>query len=219
LIRLPFNTEDEDGDCRLAEIILDGAEVCLKDTISNRPLLVRKKQGKGYAYLLCTYAYPGHEKLKYISANIMQTLLETYVQKDIFVRDKTKQVYWSDWKNENSGKLYLLNIDWTKAGNKKTVDVVNGDFSFSCEVKENNLLEIAYQNQSAVYATTQQVNVVASTEDANTYEIYGFGVHDLHVVSHKKVRVTIDGKEFAKTTDTEQILSIELNGKSTLCLQ
>ena len=219
LIRLPSKNEDEDGDCRLAEIILNDAEVCLKDAESLRPLLVRKKLGKGYAYLLCTYAYPGHEKLKYISANIMQTLLETYVKKDIFVRDKTKQVYWSDWKNGNCGKLYLLNIDWTKLGNKKSVEIVKDDFSFSCDVEENNLLEIAYQKQSAVYATTQQVNVVASAEDTNAYEIYGFGVYDLHVVSHKKARVTIDGKEIAKMAVKEQIISIKLNGKSTLRLQ
>ena len=93
------------------------------------------------------------------------------------------------------------------------------DFSFSCDVEENNLLEIAYQNQSAVYATTQQVNVVASAEDTNAYEIYGFGVFDLHVVSHKKARVTIDGKEIAQMAVKEQIISIKLNGKSTLRLQ
>jgi hypothetical protein len=130
LIRLPSKTEDEDGDCRLAEIILNGAEVCLADTANHRPILVRKKLGKGYAYLLCTYAYTGHKKLKYVGANIMQTLLDAYLQKDVFVRDETKQVYWSDWENENSGKLYLLNIDWAKPGNKKTVEVVKGNFSF-----------------------------------------------------------------------------------------
>jgi hypothetical protein len=139
LIRLPNQTEDEDGACRLAEITLDGAEVCLKDAISNQPLLVRKKLGKGYAYLLCTYAYPGHEKLKYVCVNIMQTLLETYAQKDVFVKDETKQVYWSDWKNGDSGKLYLLNIDWTKDGNKKKVEIVKDDFAFNCEVKEHNI--------------------------------------------------------------------------------
>jgi hypothetical protein len=90
LIRLPSKTDDEDGDCRLAEIILDGAEICLMDTIHNRPVFVRKKVGKGYAYLLCTYAYPGHEKLKYISANIMRTLLDTYLPKNIYVRDTAK---------------------------------------------------------------------------------------------------------------------------------
>jgi len=79
LIRLPSKTEDEDGDCRLAEIILNGAEVCLKDTTNDRPLFVRKKVGKGCAYMLCTYAYPGHEKLKYVCANIMQTLLEKHL--------------------------------------------------------------------------------------------------------------------------------------------
>ncbi len=219
LIRLPAKDEDEDGDCRLADIILNGAEVCLKDGESNRPLLVRKKLGKGYAYLLCTYAYPGHEKLKYVCVNIMQTLLKTYVQKDIFVRDKTNEIYWSDWKNKNTGKLYLLNIDWAKAGNKKIVEIVKGDLSFDCIVEEHKILEIAYQDKTAVYAKTNQVNVVASTENSNAYDVYGFGNHDLHVVSLEKARIFIDGKEIAKMTGTEEVIKIELNGKSTLSLQ
>ncbi|MBQ4098340.1 MAG: hypothetical protein IJC72_03430, partial [Clostridia bacterium] len=219
LIRLPNKTEDEDGDCRLADIILDGAEVCLKDKTSDRPLLVRKRLGKGYAYLLCVYAFPGHEKLKYICANIMQTLLETYVQKDVFVRDETNQVYWSDWKNGNASKLYLLNIDWAKPDNQKTVEVIKGDFSFTCEVKERNILEIAYQNQSAVYADNQNINVVASTEDENTYEVYGFGNCVLNVVCPKKARVIIDEKEIIKMAEQKESVKVELNGKSTLRLK
>lgn len=218
LIRLPNQTEDEDGACRLAEITLDGAEVCLKDAISNQPLLVRKKLGKGYAYLLCTYAYPGHEKLKYVCVNIMQTLLETYAQKDVFVKDETKQVYWSDWKNGDSGKLYLLNIDWTKDGNKKAVEIVKDDLTFNCEVKEHNILEIAYQKQSAVYAESQQVNVVASEEDLSAYEIYGFGERELHILSPNKASVFVDEKEVAKV-EKETTIKIELNGKAILRLQ
>ena len=218
LIRLPNQTEDEDGACRLAEITLDGAEVCLKDAISNQPLLVRKKLGKGYAYLLCTYTHPGHEKLKYVCANIMQTLLETYAQKDVFVKDKTKQVYWSDWKNGEGGKLYLLNIDWTKDGNKRKVEIVKDDFAFNCDVKERNILEIAYQKQSAVYAESQQVNVVASEEDLSAYEIYGFGERELHILSPNKASVFVDDKEVAKV-EKETTIKIELNGKAILRLQ
>ena len=216
LIRLPSKDEGEDGDCRLAEITLDGAEVCLIDARSSRPLFIRKKLGKGYAYLLCTYAYPGHEKLKFVCANVLKTMLDTYVQKDICVRDNENQVYWSDWKEGNGGKLYLINIDWTKQDNKKTVQVVKGDFSFECEVKERNLLELAYQNQSVVYANTQQVNVVASTEDENAYEIYGFGTHTLNVVCFKNASVLLDGKEIAKTSSGKTSITIELFGKSTL---
>ena len=218
LIRLPNKSEDEDGDCRLAEIILDGAEVCLKDAVNNRPLLVRKKLGKGYAYLLCTYAYPGHEKLKYVCANIMQALIETHVKKDVFVRDKERQVYWSDWQNGNSGKLYLLNIDWTKANNKKTVEVVKGDFSFACEVKEGNILEIAYQKQSAVYAASQQVNVVANEEDEFSYDVYGFGECELCVVSPRLTKLSLDGKEVLTATAQQTAIKVQLNGKSTLKL-
>lgn len=218
LIRLPAKTEDEDGDCRLAEITLDGAEVCLVDSITSRPILVKKNLGKGSAYLLCTYAYPGHEKLKYLCANVMQTLLDTHVQKDVFVRDKEKQVYWSDWKDGDCGKLYLLNIDWTKKDNKKQAEVVIGNLSFNCEVKEHNLLEIAYQKESAVYADTQQVNVVACEEDKKTYEIYGFGTCEMHVVCENKATILIDGK-IVKEVEGQADVRVELNGKVTLKIE
>jgi hypothetical protein len=180
---------------------------------------VRKKVGKGYAYLLCTYAYPGHEKLKHISANIMRTLLDTYLPKNIYVRDTAKQVYWSNWKNGDCGKIYLLNIDWTKQGNTKSVEVVKDDLIFTCDVKERNVLEIAYQKQSAVYATEQQVNVIADTKNANSYEIVGFGTCALHIISSLKARVYIDEIEVATTAGTETVVNVELNGQSTLRLQ
>jgi hypothetical protein len=219
LIRLPYNDENEDGDCRLAEITIDGAEVCLIDEKNHRPLLVRKKVGKGYAYLLCAYAYPGHEKLKYVCANVMQTMLDIYLKKDVYVIDKTKQAYWSDWKNGDSGKLYILNIDWTKKGNKKPVEVVKDHFSFDLEIEEGNLLEIAYQKQSAVYTTNKQVNVVAKADEENAYEIYGFGECDLHIISPRETSIIVGEKQTQKITKKETVISLELNGKETLRLK
>ncbi|MBQ8229527.1 MAG: hypothetical protein IJZ32_02395 [Clostridia bacterium] len=218
LIRRPAKSEEEDGACLLAEVMLGDAEICLIDKKNNRPVLVRKKVGKGYAYLLCVYAYPGHEKLKYITANIMQTLLELHAKKDIFVKDAENQVYWSDWKNGNGGKLYLLNTDWTAIGNNKTVEVVKGDLVFDCTVEERKLLEIAYQAESAVYATTEQVNVVASAENGQAYELYGFGICDLHILSSQNTRVYLDGTEIAKTNGGETVIRVSLSGKSTLNL-
>ena len=218
-IRLPSKSADEDGACPLAEVALDGAEVCLTDKESNRPLLVRKKVGKGYAYLLCVYAYPGHEKLKYISANIMQTLLGMHAKKEIFVNDPSNQIYWSDWQNGAGGKLYLLNIDWTAIGNEKLVEIVKGDCVFSCTVKERELLEIAYQKDSAVYAKQTGVSVVASTEDENGYEIYGFGACELRVISSQDVKVYFNGEELASIGNGDNTICVSVNGKGNLRLQ
>ena len=217
LIRLPSKTEDEDGDCRLADIQLAGAEVCLVDTATNRPLLVRKKVGQGYAYLLCTYAYPGHEKLKYIAVNSMQTLLDLHAKKNIFVRDNHKQTYWSNWQNGDNGKLYLLNIDWTKQGNTKCVEVVKDDLTFTCTLRERKLLEIAYQKRSAVYAEQPQVYVVALGE--NVYELYGFGTCDLHILSSKKIRIFMNDEDIGTTINMDTIINVSLNGKAILRLQ
>ena len=218
-IRLPYKEADEDGECRLAEIILDGAEVCLVDENSGKPLLIRNKVGKGYAYLLCAYAYFGHEKLKYISANILQTLIELHTQRDIVVEGEDHQIYASDWKNGLGGKLYLLNIDWTKTGGKRRATIVRGERSFVCEVEERKILEIAYQKDSAVYALNGDVNVVADQNEGGRYALYGFGECALRILSQDGVRIYIDGKERANTQTGDTEISVTLRGEAVLQLQ
>jgi hypothetical protein len=218
-IRLPYKEADEDGECRLAEITLDGAEVCLVDENSGRPLLIRNKVGKGYAYLLCAYAYFGHEKLKYISANILQTLIELHTQRDIVVEGEDHQIYASDWKNGLGGKLYLLNIDWTKAGGKRRATIVRGERSFVCEVEERKILEIAYQKDSAVYSVKGDVNVVADQNEGGRYALYGFGECALRVIAPQNTRIYLDGKQIAKVKENETDISIHLHGKAVLTLE
>jgi hypothetical protein len=213
LIRLP---SDGDGACRLAETSLLGGEVCLADEESGKPILVRKKVGKGYAYLLCAYAYFGHEKLKYIAVNILETLIGLHARKEVFVQDSENAVYWSDWKNGKGGKLYLLNTDWTVGGNEKTVGVVCGELRFDCAVKEREILEVSYQKGGAVYAITGDLNIVADGEEDGVYRLYGFGEATICAVVNKPVCAYLDGVEIAKMQAGKNALSLRLNGKAIL---
>ena len=145
--------------------------------------------------------------------------LDIHVQKEIFVKDSSNQVYWSDWVNGNGGKLYLLNTDWTVIGNQKCVEIVKGDWSFSCTVKERELLEIAYQKESAVYANDTGVSVIASAELENEYEVYGFGDCTLYVISPRQAKLYFNGEELALSNGLETAVRISLNGKGVLSLR
>jgi hypothetical protein len=214
LIRLPSKHENEDGECCLATVDLCGAEVVLKDQASGKPLLVKCKVGLGYAYLLCAYAYPGHEKLKHISPNVIRTLIGIHVQKDVFVKDETNQTYWSDWKHQDGGKLYLINIDWTNIDNENKVNVQIYDDNFDCIVKERQLLEIAYQKGSVVYSHHNDVDICALGN--GKYSLCGFGEFDLVLRSKRDSIVLLNGTEIAKIEDGEKIAKISLQGQAEL---
>ncbi len=214
LIRLPSKHEDEDGDCCLANLELCGAEVVLKDQASGKPLLIRHKVGLGYAYLLCTYAYPGHEKLKHIAPNIIRSLIDIHVKKDVFVKDETNQTYWSDWKHQAGGKLYLINIDWTKIDNQNKVSVQIYDDNFDCVVKERQLLEIAYQKGSAVYSHHNDVDICALGN--GKYSLCGFGEFDLVLRSTKNSTVLLNDTELGQVKNGEITVKVSLQGQAQL---
>lgn len=80
-LRLPNESPEEDGPCHLAEVEMAGAQVIARDAASGRPLLVRHDVGSGAVYLLCTWAYPGHEALQKVSAHIVDRLTDLHRRK------------------------------------------------------------------------------------------------------------------------------------------
>lgn len=136
LSRLPNDTGDEDGPCHLAEVELHGAEIVVWDAASGRPLVVRHDYGSGRVYLLCAWAYPGHEDLSDVAAAWMAHLAEQH-RDDWFVEDASREVFWNSWReNTTCGKMMLLNTDWTARGNRKTVTVHTPAATFATSVAE-----------------------------------------------------------------------------------
>ena len=136
LARLPNDSLFEDGPCCLADIEPQGAEVVAWDADSGKPVIVKHKLGKGTVYLLCAWAYPGHETLsELVSAWIVQ-LAERY-RGDFYVEDPSREIFWNYWRESGDcGKMLLLNTDWSSPGNRKIVKIHTPAFAFSTAVIE-----------------------------------------------------------------------------------
>ena len=91
--RLPPVPPLHDRAC-LAEVTLAGAEVLARDAQTGKPVLVRRRLGKGEAYLLCTWAYPGSSWLKPLVNHFLRALGET-VPAQVALEDGTGDVYYT----------------------------------------------------------------------------------------------------------------------------
>ncbi|MFA9379474.1 MAG: hypothetical protein ACERKO_00295 [Acetanaerobacterium sp.] len=199
LLRRPNLSADEDGPCMLADVELITAEIIAADIKSGRPLVVRNRVGRGFVYLLCAYAYPGHESLKTLMPNLIDTLTERHVVRDYSVYDPSGEVYWSVWKSdETSGKLYLLNTDWTTGSNCKEVSVSIGGSRFPFPVFEGAVSEISFSGRSALFmestasaCLTQKSNPSGCT----SYSLAGFGGGVLHVLAGEDIVLCIGSEE------------------------
>ncbi len=123
LISIPSDRYGEDGDAFIADIELAGAEICAWDGESGKPLLVRYKLGRGYAYTFTLWAYPGHESLEAFSASWIAKLSEMS-RDEIYIDDPSGEVFHTRWEDGDTVILMLLNTDWTEKGNKKSVTLV-----------------------------------------------------------------------------------------------
>ena len=199
LLRRPNTAEDEDGPCMLADVEPVTAETVVSDAESGKPLVVRNRVGKGFVYLLCTYAYPGHEALRTFLPNFLDALIDRHVSRSVSVEDPSGDVYWSVWKtNCNAGKLYLLNTDWTSAGNCRAVTVEAGGVRFPFRVCEGGVGEISFTETSVLFPGNGTASL---TQDQNSggpesFHLSGFGKTELFAAVSRDCLLSIGGKKY-----------------------
>ena len=149
LSALPSDDINEDGAALLADISLSGAEVVAWDAASGKPMIVKYNYGKGTVYTFTIWAYPGHEKFQKFAASWIAELSKQSLS-DIYVEDKTGEVFWTIWKDENKTYVNLLNTDWTEAENVKRVKLsVNGQLT-DVSVTEGKLVVAEVENNKTV---------------------------------------------------------------------
>jgi hypothetical protein len=123
LSSMPSADEAEDGEAIIAEVKITDAQVVAWDKASGAPLLVKRNLGKGAVYTLTAWAYPGHEKFQEFSAAWVAHLAKMTLP-DIYIEDKTNEVFWTRWQDGDTTTLMLLNTDWTSPHNQKTVKLI-----------------------------------------------------------------------------------------------
>ncbi len=193
-IRLPNSAGDEDGPCMLAEVQPVTAETVVRDSETGRPLVVRNRVGKGFVYLLCTYAYPGHEALKTFLPNFLDALIRRHVSRTVSVEDSSGDVYWSVWKlDPGAGKLYLLNTDWTSPGGTRTVTVRAGGNTFPFQVLEGKIKEISFSDTASFYTEggSSGLTVRGHGNRSISFFLDGFGKTSLFVAVSRNARLTV----------------------------
>lgn len=138
LCGMPSDSPEEDGRASLAEVEFAGAEIVAWDSANGKPLVVRNKVGNGYVYTLTIWAYPGHESFSKLSAVYLAKLAKE-AREGSYVEDESGEVFWSRWVAGDTEYIKILNTDWTKKDNIKTVTLVSGSKRQTLDIKEGVL--------------------------------------------------------------------------------
>lgn len=206
-IRRPNTHEDEDGPCRPAQIELCGAAVLATDR-AGRPLLVKHTVGKGQVYLLCTYAYPGHEALKTFLPAVVDRLVATHAETAVRLGGDCDDVYLSVWGEPGCpDKVYLLNTDWTVAGNQKIITLSTATATGTFPVTEGEFREITLLPGGFLWTEDTDASLTKTGEGAYTLCC----MKDTGLRVQGAVSVTVDGHPF---TDGETIAA----GNHRVCI-
>ena len=144
LARTPSVAPDEDGPCHLAEVELRGAQPVIVDALHRKPLLVKYALGRGWVYLLTTWAYPGHEELAHLSAAVVARLGAMH-RGACRIEDPACETFWTHWPSgRDCGRLMLLNTDWTERAGLQPVTVRTPAVTFTTAVRERQVSIITY---------------------------------------------------------------------------
>lgn len=199
LSAIPSKSVTEDGECRLADIELAGAEPVLWDSATGKPLVVKHRYGQGEVYLLTAYAYFGHEQLQKVMARLVAYLAGKH-QPECRVIDPSKEVFWNMWEESASVKrIMLLNTDWSSAGNRKKVTVAVPKMSFETEVIERQA-KIFTVLDDAVIETDIDTHVEVPGND----RIRLYGAKETEVtVRHKSGVIDSYRVNFDRNTEVE----------------
>lgn len=187
LSREPNHSPDEDGPCHLASVELLGAEVVAWDADSGKPLIVRHRLGKGTVFLLCAWAYPGHERLSSTMAAWINHLAELH-RDDWYVEDDSGEVFWNSWReSETCGKLMMLNTDWTTPGNVKNVTVNTPGATFRAGVAEREPKILTVLPWATLEPTANiHVELVRSDEEFALVRLHGTGSGSIIIYGKSK---------------------------------
>lgn len=136
---MPSDRPGEDGEARLADVTLCGAQTVAWDAATGAPMLVRHRVGAGEVYTFTLWAYPGHEQFMGMAAAWVERLARQTLP-DIHVEDTTGEVFWTRWVDGDRTRILLLNTDWTEQGNEKTVALVVRGRRHSLTVRERTVV-------------------------------------------------------------------------------
>ena len=133
-------THDEDGTPTLANVTLGAASKALLHA-GDRPLLVEHRLGKGRVYTWATSDYFGHGGLLPLVRAWLDDIAGS-LDSSVRLTGGGGEVAYFVYPEGDGKRVYLVNTDWTVAGNIKHCTVHAGATSVDVDVEEGVVAEV-----------------------------------------------------------------------------
>ena len=162
----------------LAQVEVYGAEVLATDVETGAPVLVRRRLGKGEAYLLCTHEYPGNSRLVHFVKPLIRELARM-TPWPVELDDTSGDVYYTvrETEGEDTTTVHLINTDWTEEGNEKPCRLRLGDRWLELAVKEGRISIVHRSDTLALLIEDENVHAetIRRENDRFAVELHGHG--------------------------------------------
>lgn len=105
-----------DGKIPLAEVRLTGARMLACEckggyAVESAPILTEYRLGRGYAYMVASWCYPGHPALRSLTSMLLKSFSIAHQDKDLRVFAPSQVTYGVYPDGRRNRKVYLLNTD------------------------------------------------------------------------------------------------------------
>ncbi|MBS5725986.1 MAG: hypothetical protein KHW59_09480, partial [Clostridiales bacterium] len=158
---------------------------------------LRHRCGAGTVYLLCTWAFPGHEALAALMPAVLQSLIDAHAHPTVRVT-ADDDVYASVWDIDATHKtVYLLNTDWVTPGNKRPVSLSAFGFHYATDAVEGRVVEVAVFEEGMMEVHGDYSLQFSRAEGGySVYRACGFGEGYLFFNAKCTCRVAVGGQVY-----------------------
>ncbi len=193
-------------------------EVLVHEKQTREPILIRKKVGRGYAYLLTTWDYPGHPGLLEFVREVVRSLAERQAR-DVRV-EAGPLMQWFAYDEGGSRRIALLDTDWRTCGATQTARIVVGRHSTEWEVFPLRIRLVEVRN--GVFVSPRDETCSARLTGAGpkrlTLQVVGFGRHVVEIAHpNRRLQLPTDSDlRLLSATKDRTVISLELRGPRNL---
>ena len=156
------------------------------------PILIENALGKGKAFLLTSWDYPGARELELFMKDIIR-VISTGEQAEDIKLESNDGVRYAVYEENGLKTIYLLN---TNSGLSQQVNLYLGDKTFPLQIPANELRIVWVNDELAV--SPQDKSVYVKEISGNTVELEGEGRRKIDILflngKHKKINFKVDNR-------------------------
>lgn len=192
----------------MANVQVQDAQVLGWEKATKQPFLVRRKLGKGTAYLFTAWDYFGNSRLTGMATDVISAIANAMPRR-VSITDGTGDVYYTVREEEQDQlRVSFINTDWTAEGNVKRVAVCVDGWRFRQEVPEGRISELVANRGYAVRTSDELMYIesVKVEKEQATVTLMGQG--------QRLIQTHIPGCDQWKTLRVD----FDMQSVQTLCL-